>query len=138
MNKLNYYYTRETVRNCKQNGEHGSLLFVYVDSWWAMLFRIADRTRSREIVPLLSCTKNIEQHKSCLYSFQDVGNEVQLMLAHSATFSTTGNIKTMTIWAYLSRNTYHERHLPGPVSYWDFRETGPRAYKRQFTVFLDK
>ena len=32
---------------------------------------IADRTRSREIVPLLSCTKNIDQHKSCS-GFQDV------------------------------------------------------------------
>ena len=65
-------------------------------------------------------------------------NEVQLILAHSATFSTPGNIKTMTIWAYLLRNIYHKRHLSAPVSYWDFRETGPRAYKRQFTVFLDK
>ena len=98
---------------------------------------IADRTRSREMVPLLSCTKNIDQHKLC-YGFQDVGNEVQLILAHSATFSTPGNITTMTIWAYLLSDIYHKRHLSGPVSYWDFRETGPRAYKRQFMVFLDK
>ena len=42
-----------------------------------------DRTRSREIVLLLSCTKNIDQLKSC-YGFQDVGNEVELILARSA------------------------------------------------------
>ena len=55
-----------------------------------------DRTRSREIVPLLSCTKNIDQHKSC-YGFQDVGNDVELFRARSAMFSTPENIKTMTI-----------------------------------------
>ena len=76
----------------------------------------------------LSCTKNIDKHKSC-YGFQDVGNEVELILAHSATFSTP-DIKTMTIWAYLVRNIYHQRRLPGLVSYRDFRETGPRAYTR--------
>ena len=95
---------------------------------------IADRTRSREIVPLLSCTKHIDQHKSC-YGFQDVWNEVELILAHSATFSTPGNMKTMTIWAYLLRSICHKRHLSGPVRYLDFRETGPRAYKRQFTRY---
>ena len=91
---------------------------------------VCKRHTPREIVPLLSCTKNI--------GFQDVRNEVQLILALSATFSTPENIRTMTIWAYLLRNIYHERHLAGPVSYWDFGETGPRDYKRQFTVFLDK
>ena len=75
---------------------------------------------------LLSCTKNIDQHKSC-YGFQDVGNEVELILAHSAMLSTPENIKTMTIWAYLLKNICHQRHLSGPVSYRDFRVTGPRA-----------
>ena len=42
-------------------------------------FARRDRTRSGETVPLvavlrLSCTENIDQHKSC-YGFQDVGNE---------------------------------------------------------------
>ena len=45
MNKLKYYYTGEIVRNCKQNGEHGSLLFVYVDSWWAMF--VSDRRQNK-------------------------------------------------------------------------------------------
>ena len=36
---------------------------------------------------LLSCTKNIDEHKS-FYGFQDEGNEVDLILAHSAMFST--------------------------------------------------
>ena len=98
MNKLNYY-TRETVRNCKQNGEHGSLCSF------------------KSIVggpcSLLSCTKNIDQHKSC-YGFQDVGNEVELIVAHSVMFSTPENIKTMTIWAYLLRNICHQRHLFRP------------------------
>ena len=57
---------------------------------------IGDRTRSREIKPLLSCAKNIDQQKSC-YGFQDVGNEVELILARSAMFSTPENTKTMTI-----------------------------------------
>ena len=55
-----------------------------------------NRTRSRETVPLRSCTKNIDQHKSC-YGFQDVGNEVELILAGSAMFSTPEKIKTLTI-----------------------------------------
>ena len=134
MNKLNYYYTRETVQQFVNSlssfkyYEHGGLLFVYVDSWWAMF--VWDRRQNKvqrdstSAVLSVSCTKNTDQHKSC-YGFQDVGNEGQLILAHSATFSTPGNIKTMTIWAYLLRNIYHKRHLSGPVSYWDFRETGP-------------
>ena len=137
MNKLNYYYTRKTVRNCKQNGEHGSFCSFKSIVDGPCSFDRRDRTRSREIVPLLSCTKNVDQHKSC-YGFQDVMNEGELILARSAMFSTPENIKTMTIWAYLSRNIYHQRHLLGPVSYQDFRETDPRAYKQQFTVFLDK
>ena len=55
-----------------------------------------DRTRAREIVPLLSCTKQIDQHKTS-YGFQDIGNEVELILARSAMFSMPENIKTMTI-----------------------------------------
>ena len=29
---------------------------------------------------------------------------------------------------FLERNIYHQRHLSGPVSYRDFRETGPRSH----------
>ena len=46
---------------------------------------IAETEQGPETVPLLSCTKNIDQHKSC-YGFQDVGNEVKLILAHSSMF----------------------------------------------------
>ena len=88
-----------------------------------------DRTR------YLCCpVQRILTSTSHVMVFQDVGNEVELILAHS----TPENINTMTIWVYLLRNIYHQRHLSGPVSYQDFRETGSRAYKRQFTVFLDK
>ena len=44
-----------------------------------------DRSHSLEIVPLLSCTKDRTRHKS-LCQFQDVYNEVDLILARAALF----------------------------------------------------
>ena len=80
MNKLNYAYTRETVRNCKPNASMEVCCSFKSIVGEPCSFDRRDRTRSREIVPLQSCAKNIDQHKSC-YGFQDVGNEVELILA---------------------------------------------------------
>ena len=45
-----------------------------------------DRSQSIEVVPLLSCRKDIMRHKS-LWQFQDVKNEVDLILARAAIFT---------------------------------------------------
>ena len=55
-----------------------------------------DRSQSIEIVPLLSCSKDIKRHKS-LWQFQDVKNEVDLILARAAMFTVPQNVNTMTI-----------------------------------------
>lgn len=55
-----------------------------------------DRNRSTEIVPLLSCTKDVAQHKS-LWQFQGVESEVELILARAAMFTTPQNVLTMTV-----------------------------------------
>jgi len=55
-----------------------------------------DRGQSIEIVPLLSCSKDIMRHKS-LWQFQDVKSEVDLILARAAMFTVPQNANTMTI-----------------------------------------
>jgi len=50
-----------------------------------------DRSQSIEIVPLLSCSKDITRHKS-LWQFQDVKSEVDLILAHAAMFTVPQNV----------------------------------------------
>ena len=55
-----------------------------------------DRSQSIEIVPLLSCSKDITRHKS-LWQFQDVKSEVDLILARAAMFTLPQNVNTMTI-----------------------------------------
>jgi hypothetical protein len=42
-----------------------------------------DRKHTTEIVPLLTCAKDISSHKS-LWGFQDVDNEVDLIIARAA------------------------------------------------------
>ena len=55
-----------------------------------------DRGQSIDIVPLLSCCKDITRHKS-LWRFQDVKSEVELILARAAMFTMPQNVNTMTI-----------------------------------------
>lgn len=55
-----------------------------------------DRNHTTEIVPLLSCTRDISAHKS-LWGFQDVNNEVDLILARTSIFERPGNIGSLTI-----------------------------------------
>ena len=55
-----------------------------------------DRSHSLEIVPLLSCTKDITRHKS-LWQFHDKNNEVDLILARAALFTMPQNVNTLTI-----------------------------------------
>ena len=58
--------------------------------------RIDTRSQSIEIVPLLSCSKDIKRYKS-LWQFQDVKSEVDLILARAAMFTMPQNVNTMTI-----------------------------------------
>ena len=60
------------------------------------LFDQHNKKRSTEIVPLLSCSKSIDNHKS-LYGFQGVSNEAELILARTAVFSSPQNIGMMTV-----------------------------------------
>ena len=55
-----------------------------------------DGSQSIEIVPLLSGSKDKTRHKS-LGQFQDVKNEVDLILARAAMFTVPQNVDTMTI-----------------------------------------
>lgn len=55
-----------------------------------------NRSQSLEIVPLLSCSKDITWHKS-LWQFRDVKSEVDLILALAAMFTVPQNVNTMTI-----------------------------------------
>ena len=55
-----------------------------------------DRSQSIEIVPLLSCSKDITGRKS-LWQFQDVKNKVDLILARAAMFTVPQNVDIVTI-----------------------------------------
>ncbi|KAL9977986.1 hypothetical protein ACROYT_G015455 [Oculina patagonica] len=55
-----------------------------------------DRKQSTEIVPLLSCAKNVAQHKS-LFQFHDVESKIELILARAAMFNTPKNVEVMTV-----------------------------------------
>ena len=55
-----------------------------------------DKKQSTEIVLLLSCSKSITNHKS-LWNFQDMDNEVELILARATVFSIQESVQTMTI-----------------------------------------
>ncbi|PFX13000.1 hypothetical protein AWC38_SpisGene22960 [Stylophora pistillata] len=55
-----------------------------------------DRTRNSEIVPLLSCKKDIDSHKST-YKFTGPEDEVELILCRAGKFSKSESLRTMTI-----------------------------------------
>ena len=55
-----------------------------------------DRKRDSEIVPLLSCNKDINRHKS-LYKFTGPEDEVELILCRAAKFTKSKNLSSMTI-----------------------------------------
>ena len=59
-------------------------------------FARRDKAKSTEIVPLLTCEKDISSHISSL-AFADVENEVDLLLARSAIFTRPKNIGEFTI-----------------------------------------
>ena len=55
-----------------------------------------DRKRSTEIVPLLSCDRDISNHKS-LYKFTGQEDEVELILCRVAKFKKNERLSSMTI-----------------------------------------
>ena len=55
-----------------------------------------DRKRDAEIVPLLSCNKDIDSHKST-FQFTGPEDEVELILCRAAKFSKSESLRTMTI-----------------------------------------
>ena len=54
------------------------------------------KEKSVKLIPLLSCTSNIDKHKSAL-AFTDVQNEVELILARSRLFSRPQSIDQLKI-----------------------------------------
>ena len=59
-------------------------------------FNPKDRKRNSEIVPLLSCMKDIDSHKST-YKFTGPEDEVELVLCRAGKFSKSESLRTMTI-----------------------------------------
>ena len=45
-----------------------------------------DRNRKTGCIPLLSCERDINGHKA-MFLFQDIDNEIELILARASTFS---------------------------------------------------
>ena len=54
------------------------------------------KNQSCQVIPLVSCNKNITCHKKCL-KFNGCDTEIELILAKSACFKTPVNIQEMTI-----------------------------------------
>ena len=107
-----------------------------------------DRSQSIEIVPLLSCSKDITQHKS-LWQFQDVKSEVDLILAHAAMFTMPENVNTMTICPShrsslglgLTRGTERCRVPPEISQHKNVRRKWPKAdqgINKNFSQFIMK
>ena len=84
---------RDRLPRTKQNG---CLLFINSLVGGQCSFDRRDRSQSIEIVPLLSCSKDITRHKS-LWQFQVVKNEVDLIRARAAMFTVPQNVNTMTM-----------------------------------------
>ena len=59
-------------------------------------YNAKDRKRDTEIVPLMSCDKDINRHKS-LYKFTGPENEVELILCRAAMFTKSKSLSSMTI-----------------------------------------
>ena len=55
-----------------------------------------DRTRLAEMVPLLSCNRDISRHKS-LFSITGIENEGELLLARASIFAQQRNVETWFI-----------------------------------------
>ena len=55
-----------------------------------------DHKRDSEIVPLLSCNKELNDHKS-LYKFTGPEDEVELILCSAAKFTKSKSLSSMTI-----------------------------------------
>ena len=109
-----------------------------------------DRKRDSEIVPLLSCDKDISRHKS-LYKFTGPEDEVELILCRSAKFTKSKSLSSMTIcrnhrsklgigW---SRGSSTRCRVPEEISYhgkekgvWPKGETG--LGKKEPEVILQK
>ena len=85
---------RDRLPRAKQNG--CLLLFIKSLVGGQCSFDRRDRSHSIEIVPLLSCSKDIMRHKS-LWQFQVVKNEVDLIRARAAMFTVPQNVNTMTM-----------------------------------------
>ena len=107
-----------------------------------------DRSQSLEIVPLLSCTKDITRHKS-LWQFQDVKNEVDLILARAALFTMPQNVNTLTICPALrsslglgwTRGTERCRVPPEISEHRNVRGKWPKADRginKNFSQFIMK
>ena len=95
--KLNIFHGNSLFRDqLPRTKQNGSLLFINSLVGEQYSFDRRDRSQSIEIVPLLSCSKDIMRHKS-LWQFQDVKNEVDLILARAAMFTVPQNVNTMTI-----------------------------------------
>ena len=59
-------------------------------------FDSKDRTKSVEMVPLLSCNADISRHKSA-FSITGIENEVELLLARASIFVLPQNVESWTI-----------------------------------------
>lgn len=59
-------------------------------------FDAKDRARSVEMVPLLSCNRDISRHKLA-FSIIGIENEVELLLARASIFLPPRNVETWTI-----------------------------------------
>ena len=57
-------------------------------------FDLRDRKQSTRIIPLITCTKDITNHKIS-YSFSGIENEIELILCRAGLFTETG--QSMTI-----------------------------------------
>ena len=55
-----------------------------------------DRTGSVEMIPLLSCNRDISRHKSC-FSITGIENEAELLLARASIFAPPQNVETWII-----------------------------------------
>ena len=59
-------------------------------------FDLKDRKQNIQIIPLISCTKDISRHNST-YNFSGIKNEIELILSRVGLFHQTSQSETMTI-----------------------------------------
>ena len=133
---------RDRLPRTKQDG---CLLFIQVTSWWAVFVW---SKRQKSVLRDSSATKDITRHKS-LWQFQDVNNEVDLILAHAALITMPQNVNTLTIcpahpsslglgW---TRGTERCRVPPEISEHRNFRGKWPKADRginKNFSHFIMK